>query len=236
MINLLKVEFYKLKKFQFGYIAVIFMFVVGYVYGDNRLGNKMFDINDNTNVVFSGIVSDTSFVFFISIIMALFMGKDFSNHTICNEIKLGYNRFQILLSRTITVCVFAVLLHVIYVVSAVLGFSIVRGFDTSVLRVGNVLWLLTVFIQLAAVISGVVLLSFTAKKVSEAIALSVMYAFIGCNILRNFVSAKVFTLSCFCFVQNNNKENLTIAAVSAGITMTVFLTIAAFTFHKAEIN
>ena len=143
MINLLKVEFYKLKKLQFGYIAVIFMFVVGYVYGDNRLGNKMFDINDNTNVVFSGIVSDTSFVFFISIIMALFMGKDFSNHTICNEIKLGYNRFQILLSRTITVCVFAVLLHVIYVVSAVLGFSIVRGFDTSVLRVGNVLWLLT---------------------------------------------------------------------------------------------
>ena len=236
MFNLMKVELYKLKKFKFGYIALIFMFVVGYIYGDNRMGNKVFDITDNTAVVFSAIVSDTSFVFFISIVMALFMGKDFSNRTICNEIKLGYSRFHILLSRMIVVCAFAVLLHVIYVMSAVLGFSVVRGFDTSVLRAENVLWLLTVLIQLVAIISGVVLISFMVKKESSAIALSTLYAFTCCNILRNFISARIFTVSCFCFVRNNSTENLILATISAFVIMMIFLTAAVFSFNKAEIK
>lgn len=236
MFNLLKVEFYKLKKFQFGYIAVLFMFVIGYLYGDNRFGNKVFDITDNTSVAFSYAVSDTSFVFLISIVIAFFIGKDFSNRTICNEIKLGYSRFHILISRMIVVCTFAVLLHAIYVISTVFGFSVVRGFDTSVLCKENALWLLTVFIQLMAIISGAVLVSFIAKKVSEAIALSAMYAVICCNILRNFISAKIYTLSCFYFVQNNSTENLVFATISAFVTMMIFLTIAAFTFKKAEIK
>lgn len=236
MINLLRVERYKLKKFKLGYIAAIFMFLVGYVYGDNRMGNKVFDLTDNTAVAFSSIVSDTSFVFFISIVMALFMGKDFSNRTICNEIKLGYSRFHILLSRMVVVCAFAALLHVIYVISTVLGFSVVRGFDTSVLRAENALWLLIVLLQLVAVISGVVLITFMAKKGSVGIVLTAMYAFICCNILRNFISARLFTTSCFCFVRDNSAENLVLAAISACITMTIFLTIAVVTFNKAEIK
>ena len=128
MFNLLKVEFYKLKKFQFGYIAVLFMFVMGYLCGDNRIGNKIFDSTDNTARAFL-FVSDTSLVFLISIVMALFIGRDFSNRTICNEIKMGYSRFHILFSRTIVVCVFAALLHTVYVISIILGFSVVRGFD-----------------------------------------------------------------------------------------------------------
>lgn len=236
MYNLLKVELYKWKKFRFGYIAMFFMFVVGYIYGDNRIGNRIFEMTDNTDLLFSSIISDTSFVFFISIIMALFIGKDFSNRTICHEIKLGYSRVQILLSRMFVACAFAAMLHVIYVLAAVLGFSVVRGFDTSVLCVRNVFWLLTVLIQLVAVISGVVLLSFLAKRLSEAIALSTMYSFVCCNILRNFMSSKIFTLSCFCFVQNNSTANLVYAAISALITMFVFLTTAVISFHKAEVK
>lgn len=236
MFSLLKIEFYKLKRFPFGYIAVIFMFVVGYVYGDNRIGTKIFDIMDNTNVVFSDTVHDTSFVFFISIVLALFMGKDFSNRTICNEIKLGYGRFHILLSRMIVVCAFAALLHVIYIMSAVLGFSMWKEFDASMFCVENVLWLLTVLIQLAGVINGVILISFITRKMSEAIALSAMYAFVCCNILRNYMRSKMFTLSCFYFVQKNNPENLIFSGISALVTMVVFLTIAAFTFRKAEVK
>ncbi|MDE6567765.1 MAG: ABC transporter permease [Lachnospiraceae bacterium] len=236
MYNLLKVELYKLKKFSFGYVAVFLLFVAGYIFGDNRIGNRVFEMADNTDLVFSCVISDTSFVFFISIIMAVFIGKDFSNRTICHEIKLGYSRFQILLSRMVVVCAFAVLLHVIYVLSAVFGFSVVRGFDTSVLCVRNALWLLIVLIQLVAVISGVVLLSFLAKRLSEAIVLSTMYSFICCNILRNFMSSKIFTLSCFCFVQSSSTENLVYATISALVTMFIFLTIAIFSFNKAEVK
>lgn len=236
MFNLLKVEFYKLKKFQIGYIAVLFMAVMGYLFGDNRMGGKVFEMTDNTAIAFSYVVSDTSFVFLIAIVTALFMGKDFSNRTICNEIKLGHSRFYILFSRTVMVCIFAVLLHVIYIVSTIFGFSVVRGFDTSLFRTENALWLLTVLIQLVAITSGVVLISFTAKKVSEAIVLSALYSLICCNILRNFVSAKIYTMSCFYFVRNSNSENLVYAMTSALVTMIVFLGAAAITFNKAEVK
>lgn len=236
MFNLLKVEFYKLKKFQIGYIVVLLLVVIGYLYGDNRIGNKVFDMTDNTAAAFSEVVSDTSFVFLISIVTALFMGKDFSSRTICNEIKLGHSRFHILFSRVIMVCIFAVLLHVVYILSTIVGFSVVRGFDTSLFCTENALWLFTVFIQLAAVTSGVVFITFMAKKVSEAIVLSALYSVICCNILRNFISAEIYTLSCFCFVQNNSSKNLVPALVSAFVTMIVFLAAAVITFNKAEVK
>lgn len=236
MFNLLKVELYKLKKFLFGYIAVLFMLVIGLSYGGYHIGYQLSYLEENTATIFFDVVSDTSFVFVISLVAALFIGKDFSNHTICNEIKLGYNRFHILLSRMIVACAFAVLLHTIYVISTVLGFSVVRGFDTSVLCVENALWLFTVLIQLVAVISGVVMISFLAKKVSEAISVSVMYAFICCNILRSFISPKIFTMSCFCFVQDNDIENLLFAAISAFVTMIIFSVIATFAFNKADVK
>lgn len=232
MFNLLKVELYKLKKFQLGYIAILFMAVVGYLYGDNRIGNKVFEMTDNTAIAFSHVVSDNSFVFIIAIVTALFMGKDFSNRTICNEIKLGHSRFHILFSRTVIVCMFAVLLHVIYIISVIAGFSVVRGFDTSLLCSENALWLLTVLLQLAAIICGVVLISFMVKKASEATVLSALYTVICCNILRNFISPT----ACFYFVEDNTPENIGSAIVSALITMILFLAIAAVNFHKAEVK
>ncbi|MCM1284328.1 MAG: ABC transporter permease [Roseburia sp.] len=235
MTNLLKVELYKLKNFKFGYIAMIFMFALGYLYGDSRLAALPFDIVADTAEVFSGAVCDTSLVFIIAIVSALFMGKDFSNHTVCNEIKLGYSRFNVLISRTIVVCGFSVLLHMIYIAATIIGFSFARGFDDSFLCVENVFWLLTVIIQLSAVMCGVVLISFLTRKVSEAIAFSTLYAAICCNILRNFMDTKLFTMSCFCFIQDR-ADNLALAAVTALITMMVFLALAAAAFGKAEIK
>lgn len=236
MTNLLKVEFYKLKRFWIGYIVMLFMFGVGYVYGDNRIGNRVFRMADNTTKEFSATVSDTSFVFLIAITAALFIGRDFSNRTIGNEIKLGYSRPHILLSRMLAAGAFSILLHVIYIVSALIGFSVVRGFDTSLFSLENFLWLLTVLLQLSAIIGGVVLIAFLVKKVSEAIALSALYAAVCCNILRNFFSTKIFTLSCFCFARDSDLRTLAAAAVSAGVTLLVFLSIAVFAFRKAEIK
>lgn len=236
MLNLIQVELYKLRKFQLGYVAILFMVVMGYLFGDNRIGNKVFEMSDTTTIAFSNAVGDTSFVFLISIVTALYIGKDFSNRTICNEIKLGHSRFHILLSKTIMVCGFAVFLHSIYVLSTVIGFSVVRGFDTSILCIENLYWFLTVLLQLIAITSGIVLISFISRKVSEAIALSALFTVVCCNILRNFITSKIYTLSCFYFVQNSEVETLTFASMSACITIILFLAIARYSFHKADIR
>ena len=232
MFNLLKVEFYKLKKFSFGYIVMLFFLVIGIIGG----GYKLSDICENTADVFAANVCDTSLVLIISLAAAVFMGKDFSSRTIDNEIKLSYSRFEILISRMIAACIFAALIHTAWVAANVLSFAAVRGFDSSVLCVENALWLITVLIQLSAVISGVILITFTARTVAGAIAISSMYVLICCNILRNYTDAKLFTMSPFCFVQNNDSRNLVYAAVNALVTMAVFLIITVFTFNKAEVK
>lgn len=77
MTNLLKVELYKLKRFWIGYIGMLFMFGVGYVYGDGRIGKRASVITGHTTDAFSAVVSDTSFVFLIAVAAALFIGRDF---------------------------------------------------------------------------------------------------------------------------------------------------------------
>ena len=232
MFNLLKVEFYKLKKFPFGYIVLLLFLGIGIIGGGYKFPYSF----ENTADVFAANVCDTSLVFTISLAVAFFMGKDFSGRTIDNEIKLGYSRYKILLSKMIAVCSFAAFIHTVWVAVYVLSFAVVRGFDSSVLCVENALWLITVLIQLSAVISGVILITFTARTVGGAIAISSMYVLICCNILRNYTDAKIFTMSPFCFVQNNDSGNLAYAAVNALVTMAVFLIIAIFTFNKAEVK
>ena len=232
MFSLLKVEFYKLKKFPFGYIVLLLFLGIGIIGGGYKFPYSF----ENTADVFAANVCDTSLVFTISLAAAFFMGKDFSGRTIDNEIKLGYSRFKILISRMIAACIFAALIHTVWVAANVLSFAAVRGFDSSVLCAENAFWLITVLIQLSAVISGVILITFITRTVAGAIAISSMYVLICCNILRNYTDAKIFTMSPFCFVQNSDLKNLAFAAVGALVTMVVFLMITVFTFNKADVK
>lgn len=232
MFNLLKMEFYRLKKFPFGYIVLLFFLVIGIIGG----GYKLLDYCENTADIFAANVCDTSLVFVISLTAAFFMGKDFSSRTIDNEIKLSYSRFKILLSKTIAVCVFAAFIHTVWVAANVLSFAAVRGFDSSVLCAENAFWLITVLIQLSAVISGVMLITFSTRTVAGAIAISSMYVLICCNILRNYTDAKIFTMSPFCFAQDNNTENLLFTAIVAFVTLIIFSATATVIFHKSDIK
>ncbi len=232
MFNLLKVEFYKLKKFPFGYIVLLFFLVIGIIGG----GYKFPDNVENTEAVFTATVCDTSLVFVISLAAAFFMGKDFSGRTIDNEIKLGYSRFKILLSKMTAVCIFAMFIHTVWVVANVLSFTVVRGFDSSVLCAENAFWLITVLIQLSAIISGVMLITFITRTVAGAIAMSSMYVLICCNILRNYTDAKIFTLSPFCFAQDNNMENLFFTAIVAFVTLIIFSVTATVIFNRSDVK
>lgn len=80
-------------------------------------------------------------MFLISIIAAWFIGADFGNRTVTNEIKLGYSRLSVILSRTLVIYLQSVVLHVIYVTAAIAGYCIAHGLDGSVLSLENAIWL-----------------------------------------------------------------------------------------------
>lgn len=231
MHNQLMVESYKAKRFVTLYLAAAVLAAAGFFLGLLKLPENM-----DTATVFSLSVCDTSFLFIISLVAAWFAGNDFLNRTIQNEIKIGYSRFSVFMARTITTVVMAVLLHLTYVFATVLGFAVKYRYDSSIFTITDFVWLLVVMLQICANICIVMFIVFALRKVTSAIAVTVVFSFVTCNILRNFISESVFRLTCFSLAQTSDSRTLAWSAVLAAAVIVIALTATHFVFRKAEIK
>jgi ABC-2 type transport system permease protein len=231
MINQLKVEWFKLRSFWLLYIAAILLFSAGFFYGYLKFPDYC-----STNHIFAIVVCDTSFMFVISLVTAWFIGNDFSSRTVHNEIKIGYSRLSILISRAITVFMVSILLHILYIISTIIGFSLKHGFDKSIFNTQNVFWLFTVIIQIIAMQSIIILITFTLRKAAASISAAICFSFIACNSLRNFLNDDIFKLSCFCLAQNKLTRTLAFSGLFAALTFTAVIAVTNIIFRKAEIK
>lgn len=231
MYNQLMIESYKAKRFIILYLAAAVLAAAGFFLGFLKLSENL-----DTATVFSFSICDTSFLFIVSLVAAWFAGNDFQNRTIQNEIKAGYGRFSVLLARTITTVIMAELLHLTYVFATVLGFAVKYRFDSSIFSTTDFLWLLVVMLQIGADICIVMFIVFALRKVTSGIAVTVVFSFVTCNILRNFIGESVFRLTCFSLAQTSDNRTLALSAVFAAVVIAASLTAAHFVFRKAEIK
>lgn len=114
MTNLLKANFYKMKKNKFIWIASILSVIVAIYY-----------IRDNYNVYhdFLSIVNINSLIFnylpvFIivsSILISTLLGFDYSNGSIKNKIIVGHSRLKIYISNLISTYLIILTIYLIYV-------------------------------------------------------------------------------------------------------------------------
>ena len=231
MHNQLMIEKYKAKRFMIMYLAAAVLAAAGFFLGLLKLPEYM-----DTEKVFSLSICDTSVMFIVSLVAAWFAGNDFQNRTIQNEIKVGYSRFSVFIARTITTVIMAVLLHLTYVFATVLGFAVKYRFDSSIFSITDFVWMLVVMLQICAIISIVMFIIFALKKVTSGIAVTVVFSFVSCNILRNFISESVFRLTCFSLAQTSDNRTLALSAVFAAVVIVISLTATHFVFKKAEIK
>jgi hypothetical protein rflaF_03632 len=231
MRNQMIIERYKAVRFLILYIAAFVLATAGFLYGLIKFPNDL-----DTATVFSSLVCDTSFIFILSLVSAWFAGNDFLNRTIHNEIKAGYSRFSVVFTRTVTSVIMGMLLHLSYIVAAVLGFGVKNGLDSSVFTVANLGWLSVVMLQICANICIVMFIVFALKKVTSGIAVTVIFAIVSCNVLRNFISDSVFRLTPFSLAQTGDSRTLALSAAVAAVVITVSLTATHLVFRKAEIK
>lgn len=231
MHNQLMIEQYKAKRFILLYFAAAVLAAAGFFLGLLKLPENM-----DTAAVFSFTICDTSFLFIVSLVAAWFVGNDFLNRTIQNEIKAGYSRFSVVTARTIPAVIMAVLLHLTYVFATVLGFTVKYRFDSSIFSGTDFVWMLVVMLQICANICIVMFIVFAVRKAASGIAVTVAFSFVACNILRNFFSESVFRLTCFSLAQTSDSRTLALSAVFAAVTIAVSVTAAHFVFRKAEIK
>lgn len=231
MCNQLWVQFIKFRCFWWFYIAAFCLAVCGFIYGNKLagLGFHVYNALDST-------LGDSSFMFLLALVSAWFTGSDFSNRTIHHEIVSGYTRRSVLMVREVPAYLSAVSLHVIYVVFTVLGTWIVTGFSTVEFGVRDALWAAVIVLQLIALQSIVIFISFACAKASAAIAVSVCFVFFTCNILRNFLHGAIFMSSVFCLAQDNTYETLFPAGIVAAFTWFVTIALTYLVFRKKEIK
>lgn len=231
MRNQMIIERYKAVRFFIILIAALVIVVVGFLNGLIKIPKDL-----NTSAVFSNLVCDASFIFILSLVAAWFAGNDFLNRTIHNEIKAGYSRISVIITRTITTVIMGLLLHLAFIAASLLGFVIKAGFDSSVFTVVNLSWLLVVMLQICANICIVMFIVFALKKVTSGIAVTVIFAIVSCNILRNFISDSVFRLTPFSLAQTSDSQTLILSAAVAAVMIAVSMLATHLVFRRAEIK
>lgn len=231
MRNQMIIERYKAVRFFILYIAALVIVVVGFLNGLIKIPKDL-----NTSAVFSNLVCDASFIFILSLVAAWFAGNDFLDRTIHNEIKAGYSRISVIITRTITTVIIGLLLHLAYIAASLLGFVVKAGFDSSVFTVANLSWLLVVMLQICANICIVMFIVFALKKVTSGIAVTVIFAIVSCNVLRNFISDSVFRLTPFSLAQTSDSQTLISSAAVAAVMIAVSMLATHLAFRRAEIK
>ena len=231
MTNQLKVSMYKWKRFWVLYVAYVILGAVGITYGYLKLSPA-----EGAYEGFLATISDTSFVFIITMVTAGFVGSDFSNRTIQHEITTGHNRLSVILVRALPVFFSAISMHVLYIVSTMIGIWIKSGTMGQHFTGQDILWLVTVLMQVAAVQSIIQWIAFLCRNAAVGIAASILFTFMTCNVLRNFLESRIFTISVFCFVRESSYETLIPALMIAIVVIFGMLFLTYQTFRKAELR
>lgn len=234
MCNQLKVEFFKLRHLWIFYLGIVGMAGLGGAHGYMKLAKLATENGIYTG--FSSACGDTSFVFLLSLVAAWFIGNDFSNRTIHHEITTGCSRWSVLVVRSIPVFFATTLLHFTYMFAEMVGVGMKTGISFQMFEKQDIFWFITVMLQIIAVQSIIILITFIVAKSAVAIATSVCFTFVTCNILRNFFEGKWFIWSCFCFAQDNTKETLLPTSICAIFTIIIAIISTYLIFRRKEIK
>lgn len=233
MRNQCKVIFYKFRRFLLFYLAIAFMAGMGFFSGFVKFPQLFPNANVYDAFVFS--VCDTSLVFMLALTTSWFLGSDFGNRTIHHELTLGYSRWSVMLVRELPVMLSGVILHLTFVFATMLGLACKTGFPIHLFGTQDIFWCLTVMLQVMALESILVLITFLCAKASSAIAVSACFTIITCNVLRNFLDGPIFTRSVFCFAPDNSWDTLIPASIVSIVTLAAAIAATYLVFRKKDI-
>lgn len=237
MINLLKIERFKMKRFLPFYISVLVtlfvwvpMMVVGFKPELKAYFTCMHDGYTET-------VQDCSLAFLWGMLIAWYAGIDFTNRTIHNSIVTGGNRWKIVLSRLFATTVITIIFHIIDIICQVILYGRVYGYSFEGFCLRDILWFLVVCLQLVAFNAFFLLITYICGSVYSALFASVTVSAIGGNILRNvFVGNYIYEHSFFCLAKSSANSDLIPCAICAIIMAAILVVATIVYFNKKDVS
>lgn len=240
MNSQIKVAIIRVKKSMFFYFAIIAFIILAFMSGLKAV--YVLNTTDSGIDAFLEAISDTSLILVLSMLTSYIVGDEFTNRTIDNEIRIGYSRFSIILSRAIVVLPFSLVPYLAYTVTSALILGIANGFSTSFTVAELVIRLLLFLLQLMSIQSMTLFIVFVCKKASLGMMVSVGFSFITCNILRNFFEdgGVFFRYTSFYRIMTNRTmmdwQDILRSFILAVGTVIIMVCITYFVFRKAELK
>lgn len=239
MNNQIIVGAIKLKKSVFFYLAITVFIVLGLMYG---LKMVLVDFSDKSGVdAFIGTLSDTSLMFILSLFTSYVVGNEFTNRTVDNEIRIGYSRLSVVISRAIVVLPFTLVPYLAYTITSTLIFGLTNGFATVFTIPDLIIRFLLFILQVMSIQSISIFIMFACKKASLGMMINVCFVVVTCNLLRNLLQDNIiFKYTSFYRIMMNNQsmtsQDILISFISAIATL-LFMVYATYcVFRKAELK
>lgn len=240
MNNQIKTEAIKLRKSVFFYLVIVMFIVFGLM---NGLKSVFADMRGESGIdALFDTISDTSLMFVLTLFVSYLIGNEFTNRTIDNEIRIGYSRFSVILSRAIVVLPFTVVVYLAYSITMTLIFGIATGFESAFTVYDLIIRLLLFSLQVMAIQSISLFVMFACKRASLGMMINVSLTVVTCNILRNLLEdgGIVFKYTSFYRIMLNNQsmtsQDILISYVSALVTLLLVLCATYIAFRKAELK
>ena len=250
MINQFRVEFYKLWHFKLFRRVMVFVVLYGvfiwfalkwqlyfwpqyYFHDQSTMGN-----------FFTETMREISYIFLYSMLTAWFVGTDFDNRTIHNEIAVGYSRWSVLFSRILTCWCASILLHVVTSVLYAEIWWAAHGYGLHVPKLGmrDSVWFGVILLQLMAMQSLVVLITILSANAVTALVVSGAFSFLIHEVHVYFISRgmekgpRIWGTMFFALAQDNSGGTL-IAAGCMAVAAIVGLTAVTYSiFRKMELK
>ncbi|MBQ5311986.1 MAG: hypothetical protein ILP19_08110 [Oscillospiraceae bacterium] len=237
MVNQLKIESFRLKRFKPLYVSLL-IFLTVMVYGMiEGMRPAFIEAHSCMYEGFADSIQDCSFAFLYGMLISWFVGIDFSNRTIHRSLTTGTGRRDIVLSRLVATSVIVIFFHIIQIVAQTANYALIYGVSFEGFGLHDLLWFLVVCIQLVAFTAFFILITIICGNVYSALFASVTVSAIGGNILRNvFRGNFIYEHSFFCLAKTNTSYDLIPCAVCGIIFIILLVTGTVILFNRRDVN
>lgn len=249
MLNLIKLEFYKLRKqriFKIILIAVIAISAFS-AYSEIRLLTAD-GLLGSGKAGYANAFQDIFMLFISAIFAGFYLGSDFSNKTIQSQLSQGHSRFEVLISKALVFFVGTSMIMLLYPITVSLIHTFKYGWGEP-FAVASLLYILRVaffgVVLNIGTTSVFVLIAFLCRDIPKTIcfclAFPVLFSAISSTLGGIPAIGTVLRLTTLAQLTNivgNTIPPTTVLTVflSAGVTVIIIISICNFLFAKAEIK
>ena len=238
MLNLLRIERRKIVRFIPLYVSLAIMFLMWIDMLFRGLKTDYVEMYGPFNMHdgFGEGLQDCSFSFLYGMLIAWFIGIDFTNRTIHKAIVTGNSRWKIVVAKLISTSVMIMIFHFISATLETILYGKFFGFSFDGFSAKDIAWLLVIMLQLIAYNAFYELVTIICGNVYIALFASITTAAVLGHVLRNFLGGNfIYEHSFFCLAKSSSAADLIPCAVCAIIAAVLLVLASSFIFKKRDV-